>query len=100
MGTGPFRVVKFEPSLRLELERNKTYWRSGFPKVEKLIFNFGVSPADILAQFRAGQLSLASDLLPADAEALRREPEFASGYREIPNLITYYAVVCPFSGPR
>ncbi|MGI8835903.1 MAG: ABC transporter substrate-binding protein, partial [Pyrinomonadaceae bacterium] len=99
VGTGPFRVVKFEPSLRLELERNKTYWRSGYPKVERLIFNFGVSPADILSQFRAGQLSLASDLLPADAEALRREPEFASGYREIPNLITYYAVFNTHRGP-
>ena len=99
VGTGPFRVVKFEPNLRLELERNKTYWRSGYPKVERLIFNFGVSPADILSQFRAGQLSLASDLLPADAEALRREPEFASGYREIPNLITYYAVFNTHRGP-
>jgi ABC-type transport system substrate-binding protein len=99
VGTGPFRVVKFEPSLRLELERNKTYWRTGYPKVERLAFNFGVSPTDILAQFRAGQLSLASDLLPADAEALRREPEFASGYREIPNLITYYAVFNTHRGP-
>ncbi|CAN5841194.1 hypothetical protein BH18ACI4_BH18ACI4_10250 [soil metagenome] len=99
VGTGPFRLVKFEPGLRLELERNKTYWRSGYPKIDRLIFNFGVSPADILSQFRAGQLSLASDLLPADAEALRREPEFASGYHEIPNLITYYAVFNSHRGP-
>jgi ABC-type transport system substrate-binding protein len=91
VGTGAFRVVKFEPGLRLELERNKSYWRSGYPKIERLIFNFGVTPAEILSQFRTGRLSLASDLLPGDAEALRREPEFASGYQEIPRLITYYA---------
>jgi peptide/nickel transport system substrate-binding protein len=30
---------------------------------------------------------------------LRREPEFASGYREIPNLITYYAVFNTHRGP-
>jgi ABC-type oligopeptide transport system substrate-binding subunit len=35
---------------------------------------------------------LASDLLPADAEALRREPEFATGYHEMPRLVTYYLV--------
>jgi ABC-type transport system substrate-binding protein/serine/threonine protein kinase len=99
VGTGPFRVVKFEPGVRLELERNKTYWRTGYPKVERLIFNFGVSPADILCQFRAGRFSLASDLLPADAEALRREPEFASGYHEIPNLLTYYAAFNCHRGP-
>ena len=99
MGTGPFRVVKFEPGVRLELERNRTYWRSGYPKIERLIFNFGVSPADILSQFRAGRFSLASDLLPADAEALRREPEFASGYHETPRLITYFAVFNSHRGP-
>jgi ABC-type transport system substrate-binding protein/serine/threonine protein kinase len=99
VGTGPFRVEKFEPGVRLELERNKTYWRSGYPKVECLTFNFGVTPADILSQFRAGRFSLASDLLPADAEALRREPEFASGYHEVPRLITYYAAFNCRRGP-
>jgi ABC-type transport system substrate-binding protein/serine/threonine protein kinase len=99
VGTGPFRVVKFEPGLRLELERNKTYWRSGYPKIERLIFNFGIAPGEILSQFRAGRLSLASDLLPADAEALRREPEFASGYHEVPSLITYYAAFNCNRGP-
>ena len=99
VGTGPFRVVKFEPGVRLELERNKSYWRSGYPKSEGLTFNFGVSPTEILSQFRAGRFSLASDLLPADAEALRREPEFAAGYHEIPRLTTYYLVFNVHRGP-
>ncbi|MGQ0762607.1 MAG: ABC transporter substrate-binding protein [Acidobacteriota bacterium] len=99
VGTGPFRVVKFEPGVRLELERNKTYWRSGYPGIEGLAFNFGVTPAEILSQFRAGRFSLASDLLPGDAETLRREPEFASGYHEIPRLITYYAAFNCHRGP-
>jgi ABC-type oligopeptide transport system substrate-binding subunit len=92
-------VVKFEPGVRLELERNKSYWRAGFPKSEGLTFNFGVSPTEILSQFRAGRFSLASDLLPADAEALRREPEFAAGYHEIPRLTTYYLVFNVNRGP-
>lgn len=91
VGTGPFRVAKFEPGVRVELERNKDYWRRGYPKIERLIFHLGVAPADILSQFRDGGLSLASDLLPADAELLRRDPEFASGYHEVPRLMTYYA---------
>ncbi|MEP6741939.1 MAG: ABC transporter substrate-binding protein [bacterium] len=99
VGTGPFRVLKFEPGVRLELERNRNYWRSGYPRIERLNFNFGVAPADILSQFRAGRFSMASDLLPADAEALRRDPEFASGYHEIPNLITYYAAFNCQRGP-
>jgi ABC-type oligopeptide transport system substrate-binding subunit len=57
VGTGPFRVVKFEPGVRLELERNKSYWRTGYPKCEGLTFNFGVSPTEILSQFRAGRFA-------------------------------------------
>jgi ABC-type transport system substrate-binding protein len=99
VGTGPFRVAKFEPGVRVELERNKDYWRRGYPRVEQLIFHLGVAPIDILTQFRDGRLSLASDLLPADAEALRRDPEFASGYHEIPRLMTYYAAFNTHHGP-
>ena len=99
VGTGPFRVVSFDTGHRLELERNKSYWRKGCPSIEGLIFSFGVSPADILSGFRGGRFSLASDLFPEDVEALRREPEFASGYRETPRLITYYAAFNTHRGP-
>jgi peptide/nickel transport system substrate-binding protein/oligopeptide transport system substrate-binding protein len=90
VGTGPFRVVAFEPDRRLELERNRNHWRRGYPRCERLVFSFGVAPSDILAGFRAGRFSLATDLFPADAEALRREPGFASRYREAPRLTTYF----------
>ncbi|HSU89766.1 MAG TPA: ABC transporter substrate-binding protein, partial [Terriglobia bacterium] len=99
VGTGPFRVVKFEPGVRLEVERNKNYWRKGFPKCDEIVFTFGVAPADILSEFRAGRFSLASDLVPADAEALRKDPNFASSYRETPRLITYYAAFNTKRGP-
>ncbi len=99
VGTGPFRVVAFEPGRRLELARNKSYWRQGYPRIEGLVFSFGVSPKDMLAGFREGRFSLASDLLPADVEALRREPDFAPGYRETPRLSTYYAMFNTQRGP-
>jgi ABC-type transport system substrate-binding protein len=90
VGTGPFRVVRFEPGRRLELERNPHYWREGYPKSEGIVFRFGISPEEIRSEFLAGRLSLASDLLPADAETFRHDPRFASGYRESPKLQTYF----------
>jgi ABC-type transport system substrate-binding protein/serine/threonine protein kinase len=90
IGTGPFRVVSFEPGRRLELERNPYYWREGYPKSDGLVFHFGVAPEEVRNEFLAGRLSLASDLLPADAEAFRHDPRFASGYRENPRLATYF----------
>ncbi|HEV8232007.1 MAG TPA: ABC transporter substrate-binding protein [Thermoanaerobaculia bacterium] len=91
IGTGPFRVAAFEPGKRLEIERNPSYWREGYPRSEAIVFRFGISPEEIRSDFLAGRLSVASDLLPADAEALRRDPRFASGYRESPRLTTYFA---------
>jgi ABC-type transport system substrate-binding protein len=99
IGTGPFQVAAFEPGRRLELERNRSYWRPGYPRSEGLVFTFGASPEDILSGFRAGRFSIASDLFPADVEALRREPEYASGYRETPRLITYFAAFNMTRGP-
>ena len=99
IGTGPFRVVAFEPGQRLVLERNRTYWRAGYPRSEGVTLSFGVTPKDILWGFRDGRFSIASDLYPADVDELRREPEFASGYREVPRLVTYFVAFNMRRGP-
>jgi ABC-type transport system substrate-binding protein len=90
VGTGPFRVVGFEPGQRLELERNPHYWREGFPRSEGIVFRFGVQPEEMRSEFLAGRYSVASDLLPRDAEALRQDRRYAAGYKESPRLSTYF----------
>ena len=91
VGTGPFRVARFEPGVQLELERNPSYWRHGFPRADRLVFTYSLAPEKILSEFRAGRFSLASDLYPADVEAMRLDPEYAAGYRETPRLSSYFA---------
>ncbi|HTS03885.1 MAG TPA: ABC transporter substrate-binding protein [Thermoanaerobaculia bacterium] len=90
IGTGAYRVTGFESGKRLDLERNPAYWREGFPKNDGLVFRFGVPPEEIRSEFLAGRFSIASDLLPADAEALRQDPRFRATYRESPSLVTYF----------
>ena len=87
------------PGQRLELERNPHYWRQGYPKSEGIVFRFGISPEEIRDEFLAGRLSLAFDLLPADAETFRHDPRFASGYRETPRLQTYFIAFNRRRGP-
>jgi ABC-type transport system substrate-binding protein len=99
VGTGPFRIVSFDPGRRLELERNPNYWREGYPRSDGIVFRFGVSPEEIRSEFLAGRFSLAFDLLPADAEAFRHDPRFASRYRENPRLTTYYVTFNSRRGP-
>jgi ABC-type transport system substrate-binding protein/serine/threonine protein kinase len=90
VGTGPFRAVAFESGQRLEVERNPHYWRDGFPRSEGIVFRFGVQPEEMRAEFLAGRFSVASDLLPRDAEALRQDRRYATGYKESPRLSTYF----------
>jgi ABC-type transport system substrate-binding protein/serine/threonine protein kinase len=90
VGTGPFRAVAYEPGQRLELERNTHYWRDGFPRSEGIVFRFGVQPQEMRAEFLAGRFSVASDLLPRDAETLRQDRRYATGYKESPRLSTYF----------
>lgn len=99
VGTGPFRVQRFQPGHLLELEANPHYWRPGDPRAERLHFSFGVSPEDILAGFASGDYSLAWDLFPADVEALRHDHRFAAGYCETPRLSTYYVAFNIHRGP-
>ena len=89
VGTGPYRCVRFEPGKGLEVERHPGYWREGFPKNDGIVYRFGVPPEEIKSEFLAGRFSLASDLLPADAAALRQDPRFRTSYRESPSLVTY-----------
>ncbi len=99
IGTGPFRVVSFDTGRRLELERSPYYWREGYPKADGLVFHFGATPEEVRSEFLAGRLSLATDLLPDDADRFRHDPRFASSYRESPRLATYFAGFNMQSGP-
>jgi ABC-type transport system substrate-binding protein len=99
IGTGPYRVVSFDPGKRVEMEPNPFYWRQGYPKNDGLVFTLGLSPQEILDGFRSGRFSMASQLNPTDVEKLRHDPEFAPGYREIPSLSTYFLVFNIHHGP-
>ncbi len=90
MGTGPFRIVSFEPDRSLKLEANPWYWRAGFPKSENLEFSLNVSSQEVMYAFKRGKLSLAYFLEATDLESLLHDPQFASTYKEIAWLTTFY----------
>jgi len=56
-GTGPYRVTRFVPRERLELEANKTYWDAKRrPKIDKLVLLPMPEPTTRLAALRSGQV--------------------------------------------
>jgi len=99
IGTGPFRVIDFEPGSGLKVEANPSYWIPGIPRTDGIEFIFPCSPAQILAGFRSGRFHVAWNLVPSDAETLLHEAEFASKYQEIPSLSTQYMAMNVRKGP-
>ncbi len=99
VGTGPFRIARFNPGGRLELEANPRYWRQGYPKSDGLVFLFDVPPQDILSGFRAGRFAIASGLFPQDVESLRHDRELGRHYRETPQLSIYFVAFNIHHGP-
>lgn len=99
VGTGPYRVLGFEPGERLDLERHLEYWRNGYPKSDNLSFRFGVDAKTAVEELRHGRLAVATELEPADVEALRHEAGFQGAYFEAPRLATYFLVLNGAEGP-
>jgi ABC-type transport system substrate-binding protein len=87
-GTGPFRLVRFEPGRSLEVEANPYYWRRGIPAADGLVCVYSMKPEQIAADLREGRLSVGIDFTLSDADRLRSDPTLASGYREVPSLMT------------
>jgi len=98
VGTGPFRVLRFDPAERLELEAHPHYWRRGLPKCDRLVFELG-GDGELLAELRAGRLSLAANLRPAEVDELLLDPALAAGLREMPGFSSYFLALNVRGGP-
>jgi peptide/nickel transport system substrate-binding protein len=67
VGTGAFMVSAVESDAqgvvrRVGLVRNPAYWRTGFPRLERLEFVFGLTQEEALAKLAAGELEAMGDL--------------------------------------
>lgn len=98
-GTGPFRVVRFEPERRLELEANPSYWRAGLPRVERLIITLGISAEEIVARFTTGRCSLALGLHGEHYRRVRQDPELGSRSASAATFGTYFVAFNARNGP-
>jgi peptide/nickel transport system substrate-binding protein len=63
IGTGPFKLVSWQPGIRSVMVRNPNYWRSGQPYVDELIMLDFPDPTARVNALLAGQID-AFDSLP------------------------------------
>ena len=77
IGTGPFRFMSYAPGDRVVLEKNPHYFRTGLPRVDRVVFRIFPNPATAVAALEAGEVDFVSSVPGADIERLRSVPGVA-----------------------
>jgi len=75
IGTGPFRVVRYNRGESVELEANDSYWR-GAPKLKRIIYSIVPSDSGAVLEIRTHEVDFVHGVSPAAARELipRNEP--------------------------
>jgi peptide/nickel transport system substrate-binding protein len=74
-GSGPFRVVAYEPESRMELEANPDYFQGGKPRLANLEFIFFPDQNAQVEALRSGQVDLVMFLSTDLFNSLKEEPD-------------------------
>ncbi len=74
IGTGPFRVVRYLPEDRIEMEANPDYFLEGMPQLARFEIIFFPDTAATVDALRGGQLDLTWRMPSALFLNLRDEP--------------------------
>jgi peptide/nickel transport system substrate-binding protein len=63
IGWGPFVIQAWEKGERLTMARNPNYFRAaeGLPRVDRVVFRFGLSPEQIIEEVKARRCDIGSD---------------------------------------
>lgn len=86
VGTGPYRVTRFEPPQKMEVEANPTYWGDAphFAKAEYLAVSRGETRA-LMAE--SGDAEIVLNLDPASVGRLKANKALTVESRQIPRVI-------------
>lgn len=55
VGTGPFKFIEWKPGEGLEVTKNESYWKEGYPKVDKITFKPVSENGSRIAMLQAGE---------------------------------------------
>lgn len=77
VGTGPFRLVKYETGARIVYERFDDYWDEGKPYVDGLEFTFTRDETTRIAALRRGTVHIGWVREPRLASQLENEPHLS-----------------------
>ncbi len=74
LSAGPFRFAAHDPQQQITLERNPTYWRSGFPRLDRIVWRVLPDQSNLLVQLKTGTIDLMEAIPPREADHVRVHP--------------------------
>lgn len=105
VGSGPFVLQNYSPGKSLTLTRNKGYWDSPRPYIDKVIENLGVSPDNQALMLQKGDIDLMGDPIPASKFLeITNNPALKSQIFKMDKASIYYLTLnvktAPFDNPK
>jgi ABC-type transport system substrate-binding protein len=64
VGSGTFKLAEWTLGQRIVLERNKDYFKSGLPYLDKIVFEVGQEPLVALLRMQRGEVDIPGDGIP------------------------------------
>lgn len=86
IGTGPYRVVKYEPAVTIQFEAVENHWRKT-PYVKTIIMRMVPEEATRVAMLRAGEIDIAPISFSSIAELKNTKGIQVRGFPETTNLV-------------
>jgi peptide/nickel transport system substrate-binding protein len=85
LGSGPFMVAEYKPRERWTLVRNPYYWRTGFPKADRLMVSILPDEASRLAALRDGRIDFSTFSNPDIARLVGNDRRLVVSRQETTN---------------
>lgn len=89
VGTGAFRLVSWDPGVRLVLERNPHYFRAGLPHLDGVVFEEAIPQETAFLRFRNGEVDIITRMTPADRAFLVNSPKWRPYVATSPSVDVY-----------
>lgn len=74
VGTGPFRFVSYRKGEFVELAKNRSYFRTGRPMIDRLVFRITPSMATAVMALERGEIDYVPSVPGSDLARLRSKP--------------------------
>ncbi len=73
--SGPYRLARWQRDQEIVLERNPAYYRTGFPRLDQVVFRIVPERANQVAQLLAGSADFVQQVPAGDAARVEEHPE-------------------------